>query len=116
MGRAWAGTCTRTCVGSRVDIREVTVHTGSGSIPWLNVRTDLFDFELPEHLIALAPAHPRDSAKLLVVRNIPSPRSALQRVRGEGQGEGQPHGATPVAAPLPDPLPAREHERGEGEL
>ena len=32
------------------------------------MRTDLFDFELPEHLIALRPVTPRDSARLLVVR------------------------------------------------
>jgi S-adenosylmethionine:tRNA ribosyltransferase-isomerase len=32
------------------------------------MRTDLFDFELPEDRIALRPATPRDSARLLVVR------------------------------------------------
>jgi S-adenosylmethionine:tRNA ribosyltransferase-isomerase len=32
------------------------------------MRTDLFDFTLPEDRIALRPASPRDSAKLLVVR------------------------------------------------
>jgi S-adenosylmethionine:tRNA ribosyltransferase-isomerase len=32
------------------------------------MRTDLFDFVLPEHRIALRPASPRDSARLLVVR------------------------------------------------
>jgi S-adenosylmethionine:tRNA ribosyltransferase-isomerase len=31
------------------------------------MRTDLFDFELPNERIALRPAHPRDSARLLVV-------------------------------------------------
>jgi S-adenosylmethionine:tRNA ribosyltransferase-isomerase len=31
------------------------------------VRTDLFDFDLPEDLIALRPVHPRDAARLLVV-------------------------------------------------
>ncbi len=31
------------------------------------MRTDLFDFDLPEHLIALRPAEPRDAARLLVV-------------------------------------------------
>jgi len=31
------------------------------------MRVDLFDFELPEALIALRPAHPRDAARLLVV-------------------------------------------------
>lgn len=33
------------------------------------MRTDLFDFELPPDRIALRPAQPRDSAKLLVVRS-----------------------------------------------
>ncbi|OQM73225.1 tRNA preQ1(34) S-adenosylmethionine ribosyltransferase-isomerase QueA [Manganibacter manganicus] len=32
------------------------------------MRVDLFDFELPENRIALRPAEPRDSARLLVVR------------------------------------------------
>lgn len=32
------------------------------------MRTDLFDYELPEDRIALRPANPRDSARLLVVR------------------------------------------------
>jgi S-adenosylmethionine:tRNA ribosyltransferase-isomerase len=31
------------------------------------MRVDLFDFELPAELIALRPAKPRDSARLLVV-------------------------------------------------
>jgi len=33
------------------------------------MRVDLFDFELPEEAIALRPAIPRDSAKMLVVRD-----------------------------------------------
>src|SRR5882757_7324803 len=32
------------------------------------MRTDLFDFELPPDNIALRPAHPRDSARMLVVQ------------------------------------------------
>jgi S-adenosylmethionine:tRNA ribosyltransferase-isomerase len=32
------------------------------------MRTDLFDFELPADRIALRPAHPRDAARLLLVR------------------------------------------------
>jgi S-adenosylmethionine:tRNA ribosyltransferase-isomerase len=32
------------------------------------MRTDLFDFELPDDRIALRPASPRDAARLLVVR------------------------------------------------
>ena len=31
------------------------------------MRVDLFDFDLPQERIALAPAHPRDSARMLVV-------------------------------------------------
>ncbi|HEY7669806.1 MAG TPA: S-adenosylmethionine:tRNA ribosyltransferase-isomerase, partial [Hyphomicrobium sp.] len=46
------------------------------------MRTDLFDFELPEDRIALHPAAPRDSARLLVVR----PSSPSPRKRGEGRG------------------------------
>jgi S-adenosylmethionine:tRNA ribosyltransferase-isomerase len=38
------------------------------------MRTDLFDFELPEDRIALHPASPRDAARLLVVR----PRMPLE--------------------------------------
>src|SRR3954470_9449948 len=33
------------------------------------MRTDLFDFDLPPERIALRPAHPRDSARMLVVEN-----------------------------------------------
>src|ERR1700760_2076665 len=33
------------------------------------MRTDLFDFELPQANIALRPASPRDSAKMLVVQD-----------------------------------------------
>lgn len=34
------------------------------------MRTDLFDFELPESAIALYPATPRDSARMLIVRAV----------------------------------------------
>jgi S-adenosylmethionine:tRNA ribosyltransferase-isomerase len=48
------------------------------------MRTDLFDFELPEERIALHPASPRDSARLLIVcPPSPSP-GALFGARGEG--------------------------------
>ncbi|MEE4236959.1 MAG: S-adenosylmethionine:tRNA ribosyltransferase-isomerase, partial [Anderseniella sp.] len=32
------------------------------------MKVDLFDFELPQELIALRPASPRDSARQLIVR------------------------------------------------
>jgi hypothetical protein len=32
------------------------------------MRTDLFDFDLPDRAIALEPVSPRDAARLLVVR------------------------------------------------
>src|SRR5262245_34102148 len=35
------------------------------------MRTDLFDFDLPDDRIALQPAHPRDAARLLVVEREP---------------------------------------------
>lgn len=39
------------------------------------MRTDLFDFDLPDELIALRPVHPRDAARLLVVE--PGARQSL---------------------------------------
>jgi S-adenosylmethionine:tRNA ribosyltransferase-isomerase len=45
------------------------------------VRTGLFDFELPPERIALRPATPRDSARLLVVRPGGSPEFADKSVR-----------------------------------
>ena len=46
------------------------------------MRTDLFDFDLPESAIALEPAAPRDAARLLVVR----PPSPSPRFAGRGSG------------------------------
>ena len=43
----------------------------TGSPSWTtthDMRTDIFDFELPDDRIALHPANPRDSARLLVVK------------------------------------------------
>ncbi|MBN8911656.1 MAG: tRNA preQ1(34) S-adenosylmethionine ribosyltransferase-isomerase QueA [Rhizobiales bacterium] len=45
------------------------------------MRTDLFDFELPEDRIALRPAEPRDSARLLVVDPDRAPPLADRAVR-----------------------------------
>lgn len=44
------------------------------------MRVDLFDFELPEDRIALRPAEPRDSARLLVVRPNGEPAREDRRV------------------------------------
>jgi S-adenosylmethionine:tRNA ribosyltransferase-isomerase len=43
------------------------------------VRTDLFDFDLPPEFIALRPAVPRDSARLLVVRPGQAPDDRIVR-------------------------------------
>ena len=43
------------------------------------MRTDLFDFNLPEANIALRPASPRDSARMLVVHSGETPRDANVR-------------------------------------
>ena len=44
------------------------------------MRTDLFDFELPEELIALRPLTPRDASRLLVVVRDPGRESQNRRV------------------------------------
>jgi S-adenosylmethionine:tRNA ribosyltransferase-isomerase len=78
------------------------------------MRTDLFDFDLPESAIALEPATPRDAARLLVVRP-PSPhtlRESPSPLRGGVRGGGQRQPPEQAAAPHPNPLPAEE--RGEG--
>ncbi|TPI23038.1 tRNA preQ1(34) S-adenosylmethionine ribosyltransferase-isomerase QueA [Mesorhizobium sp. B4-1-1] len=41
------------------------------------MRVDLFDFDLPEERIALRPAEPRDSARLLVVKTGETPQDRL---------------------------------------
>ena len=41
------------------------------------MRTDLFDFELPAASIALRPASPRDSARMLVVQGDGVLREAI---------------------------------------
>ena len=52
-------------IGERSDAVLQTAMSGNDG---LNMRTDLFDFELPAENIALRPASPRDSARLLVVQ------------------------------------------------
>jgi S-adenosylmethionine:tRNA ribosyltransferase-isomerase len=53
------------------------------------MRTDQFDFELPEDRIALHPVSPRDGARLLVVRPAPSPRPSPQRGEAGAQAPGE---------------------------
>ena len=73
------------------------------------MRTDLFDFDLPDDRIALEPASPRDGARLLVVRpSSPSPHRSSRW--GEGRGEGRPQAPEQAAAPHPNPA----EEWGEG--
>jgi S-adenosylmethionine:tRNA ribosyltransferase-isomerase len=48
-----------------------------------SMRTDLFDFELPDEAIALEPASPRDAARLLVVRPVPDPLPMPEGALGE---------------------------------
>jgi S-adenosylmethionine:tRNA ribosyltransferase-isomerase len=60
--RPWA--CAGAASGAYVARPQALQLAGSFS----DVRVDLFDFELPDALIALEPARPRDSARLLVVR------------------------------------------------
>ena len=57
--------------------------TAEGLTP--KMRTDLFDFDLPESAIALEPASPRDAARLLVVRPR-TPAALPPRLAGEGPG------------------------------
>jgi S-adenosylmethionine:tRNA ribosyltransferase-isomerase len=45
------------------------------------MRTDLFDFDLPPDRIALRPAHPRDAARLLVIRPNTQPECEDRIVR-----------------------------------
>jgi S-adenosylmethionine:tRNA ribosyltransferase-isomerase len=66
------------------------------------MRTDLFDFDLPDDRIALAPASPRDAARLLVVKG------------GVASGE-LASGAPSRHSPFPTRHPRLEPEQGEPE-
>ena len=81
------------------------------------MRTDLFDFDLPDDRIALNPASPRDAARLLVVTSHrlrrASPNSPLppcgERVGGRGGSPGHPKSCS-----FPPPL-ALSPQAGRGE-
>jgi S-adenosylmethionine:tRNA ribosyltransferase-isomerase len=72
------------------------------------MRTDLFDFDLPDDRIALQPAIPRDAARLLAVEpQFLAPRAAptspqAPPAQGAGRGEGQ--GYTPGPEPPVHPI------------
>jgi S-adenosylmethionine:tRNA ribosyltransferase-isomerase len=50
------------CSSDRISFHAIDI--------WAAMRTDLFDFDLPAENIALRPASPRDSARMLVVRDL----------------------------------------------
>ena len=67
-----------------------------GTVP--PMRTDLFDFDLPSERIALRPASPRDSARMLVVQ----PRAALKdRIVRDLREDNIVLQGAPPALPLP---------------
>jgi S-adenosylmethionine:tRNA ribosyltransferase-isomerase len=61
-------------IGNGMDARITSGHDEA-------VRTDLFDYHLPEELIALRPAVPRDAARLLVVAPAAEPLLADRMIR-----------------------------------
>jgi S-adenosylmethionine:tRNA ribosyltransferase-isomerase len=65
------------------------------------MRTDLFDFELPEERIALHPASPRDAARLLVVRPAYPSHQAEGNAR---EGEAKPKFMDHLVRDLPELL------------
>jgi S-adenosylmethionine:tRNA ribosyltransferase-isomerase len=79
------------------------------------MRTDLFDFALPEDRIALRPASPRDSARLLVVRPG-DPHALDDRIMADLPALLQPGDALVVndTKVFPANLHGRRLARGEG--
>jgi S-adenosylmethionine:tRNA ribosyltransferase-isomerase len=65
------------------------------------MRTDLFDFDLPDDRIALEPAAPRDAARLLVVNPGPTASTSPPRQAAQGSERDPPSGANP-GLPVPD--------------
>src|SRR5215468_9457188 len=56
------------------------------------MRTDLFDFDLPDERMALEPASPRDAARLLVVSPGPTASTSPPRQAAQGYARDPPAG------------------------
>src|SRR5262249_28769991 len=69
-----------------------------------SMRTDAFDFELPERAIALFPATPRDAARLLLVGRSPPDREPPPRAHTGGAGSAEAEFADHQVADLPQLL------------